>query len=93
MRNASRALLARLGWLLALLPATASLAKAATLEFSFDQTSFATLTSGSFRLTGETPAMGYGLASSYIGGDYVLDYYSFSSDLTLGFTVPPPVPF
>ena len=89
MRNASRALLARLGWAFALLVAAASLGEAATLQLSFDQTSFSSVTSGSFRLTGEIPATGYGSASSQLG----IDYYSFSSDYTPGFTVPPPVPF
>ncbi|MFM8654895.1 MAG: hypothetical protein ACKODZ_09260 [Verrucomicrobiota bacterium] len=67
--------------------------QAANLELVFNETSFSTNTSGTFRLTGFIPATGYGQGGFYIGSDYYADYYSFSSDYLLSFTTPPSAPF
>lgn len=93
LRNTPNALGVLLGLAFAVLMAAASLGHAATLELSFDQGSFATNTSGTFRLTGEVPATGYGEGGSTIGDTYYADFYSFSSDYAFSFTAPPAVPF
>lgn len=76
-----------------LLLALTSLSQAANLELVFNETSFSTNTSGTFRLTGFVPATGYGQSGFSIGSDYYADYYSFSSDYLLSFTAPPSAPF
>ncbi|MEY2852772.1 MAG: hypothetical protein RL549_1471 [Verrucomicrobiota bacterium] len=65
-----------------------TLSHAATLELVFNESSFSTTTTGTFRLTGEIPAMGYGSGGSSIGGTYYNDYHSFSSQYSLSFTAP-----
>ena len=67
--------------------------RAANLELVFDQSSFSTITTGTFRLTGEVPALGYGSGGSWIGGQYYNAYHSFQSDYQLSFLHPAPASF
>ena len=67
--------------------------RAANLELVFDQSSFSTRTTGTFRLTGEVPALGYGSGGSWIGGQYYNAYHSFQSDYQLSFSSPAPASF
>lgn len=73
--------------------ALAGRGETATLELSFDQGSFTANTSGTFRLTGNIPATGYGSGGYYIGDEFINEYYSFSCDYTLAFDTPPPAAF
>ena len=73
--------------------ALTNLSRAATLELTFDQQTFQSTTTGTFRLTGEVPAMGYGSGGAWIGGTFYNYYHSFSSQYSLSLTTPPPAPF
>ena len=64
-----------------LLLSLTSFSQAANLELVFNETSFSTNTSGTFRLTGIVPAHGFGSAGSWPGGVYVNDYHTFSTQL------------
>ena len=70
-----------------------SLSQAANLELVFNESSFSSRTTGTFRLTGEVPATGYGSGGAWIGGTFYNYYHSFSSDYSLSPTVPPPAAF
>ena len=71
----------------------ASLSHAANLELVFNETTFSARTTGTFRLTGEVPALGYGSGGSWIGGQYYNAYHSFQSDYQLSFLNPAPASF
>ena len=73
--------------------ALTNFSRAANLELVFDQSSFSNTTTGTFRLTGEVPASGYGSGGSWIGGQYVNAYHSFQSDYQLFFSNPATAPF
>ena len=65
--------------------ALTSFSHAANLELVFNETTFSARTTGTFRLTGEVPALSYGSGGSLIGGQYYNDYHSFQSDYQLSF--------
>ena len=73
--------------------ALASFSQAANLELVFNESSFSSTTTGTFRLTGEVPAMGYGSGGAWIGGTFYNYYHSFSSQYSLSLATPPPVSF
>lgn len=70
--------------------ALAGRGEAANFELSFDQDSLAPNNTGSFRLTGNIPATGYGSGGYFIGEEFFNEFYSFSCDYTLAFETPPP---
>jgi len=71
----------------------ASLSHAANLELVFNETTFSARTTGTFRLTGEVPALGYGSGGAWIGGTFYNYFHSFSSEYSLSLPTPPPVSF
>ena len=73
--------------------ALTSFSHAANLELVFNESSFASTTTGTFRLTGEVPAMGYGSGGAWIGGTFYNYFHSFSSQYSLSLATPPPVSF
>jgi len=73
--------------------ALTNFSQAANLELVFNETSFSSNTSGTFRLTGEVPAMGYGSGGAWIGGTFYNYYHSFSSQYSLSLATPPSVSF
>jgi MYXO-CTERM domain-containing protein len=91
LRSRPSATLTTLAWSVVASLAVTGIAPAANLELVFDQSSFGANTTGTFRLTGEIPALGFGSAGYYIGEEYFNEYHSFSSDYTLAFDTPPPV--
>jgi hypothetical protein len=76
-----------------LLLALTSFSHAANLELVFNETTFSARTTGTFRLTGEVPALSYGSGGSSIDGQYYNAYHSFQSDYQLSFLNPAPASF
>lgn len=69
------------GLLFALLLLVPKGLNAATLEIAFDQSSFISNTTGTFRLSGEIPLGGSaGYGASLVDGVDVIDYYFFSTN-------------
>lgn len=76
-----------------LLLALTSFSHAATLELVFNESSFSSTTTGTFRLTGQVAATGYGSGGFYADSTYYNQYHSFSSQYTPAFTAPSLAPF